>query len=279
MLSTGLQARPGEQSDFSPEGCWVRYRNSREVLGTVKNVTVSRSGDKWYVSIQTEREIEVPKHPANSAIGIDMGVVRFATLSDGSFIEPLNSFKNHERKLACEQRRLARKAKFSNNWHRQKRKITRLHQRIANVRADFLHKTSTAISKNHAIVVLEDLQIKNMSASAKGSLEQPGRNVNQKRGLNRSILDQGWGEFRRQLEYKQIWRGGLVLAVPPQNTSRTCPECGHVSADNRKTQARFKCVACGHSENADLVAAINILSAGHAVSACGEMVQSGRSVK
>ena len=264
---------------FLPKVGWVRYRNSREVLGTVKNVTVSRSGDKWYVSIQTEREIEVPKHPANSAIGIDMGVVRFATLSDGSFIEPLNSFKNHERKLACEQRRLARKAKFSNNWHRQKRKITRLHQRIANVRADFLHKTSTAISKNHAIVVLEDLQIKNMSASAKGSLEQPGRNVNQKRGLNRSILDQGWYEFRRQLEYKQVWRGGMVLAVPPQNTSRSCPNCGHVSADNRKTQAQFLCVVCGHSENADLVAAINILAAGHAVSACGEMVQSDRSVK
>ena len=154
-----------------------------------------------------------------------------------------------------------------------------MHQRIANVRADFLHKTSTAISKKHAIVVLEDLQIKNMSASASGTREQPGTNVNQKRGLNRSILDQGWYEFRRQLEYKQVWRGGLVLAVPPQNTSRSCPNCGHVSADNRKTQAKFECVACGHSENADLVAAINILAAGHAVSACGEMVQSDLSAK
>ena len=264
---------------YLPKIGWVRYRNSREVLGTVKNVTVSRSGDKWYVSIQTEREIEVPKHPANSAVGIDLGIARFATLSDGSYIEPLNSSKKHEKKLVREQRNLSRKVKFSNNWYKQKRKITRLHQRIGHVRTDFLHQLSTTISKNHAVVVLEDLQIKNMSASAKGSLEQPGRNVNQKRGLNRSILDQGWGEFRRQLAYKQEWAGGLVLAVPPQNTSRTCPECGHVSADNRKTQAKFACVSCGHTENADLVAAINILAAGHAVSACGEMVQSDHSVK
>lgn len=264
---------------YLPKIGWVRYRNSRKALGTVKNVTVSRSGEKWFVSAQTEREVEAPKHPATSAVGIDMGVARFATLSDGSHIEPLNSFKKHEQKLAREQRKLARKDKFSNNWYKQKKKITRLHQRIAHVRADFLHKTSTAISKKHAVVVLEDLRIRNMSASARGTKEQPGKNVNQKRGLNRSILDQGWFEFRRQLEYKQEWAGGLVLAVPPQNTSRICPSCGHVSGDNRKTQAKFLCVECGFSENADLVAAINILAAGHAVAACGEKVQSGLSAK
>ena len=264
---------------FLPKIGWVRYRNSREILGTLKNVTVSRSGEKWLVSIQTEREVEAPVHQSSSAVGINVGVARFATLSDGSFVEPLSSFKKHERKLVREQRRLAKKVKRSNNWNKQKGKIARLHQRIANVRADFLHKTSTTISKNHAVVVLEDLQIKNMSSSSRGSIEQPGHNVNQKRGLNRSILDQGWFEFRRQLEYKQEWSGGLVLAVPPQNTSRTCPECGHISGDNRKTQAKFSCVSCGHSENADLVAAKNILAAGHAVAACGEMVLSGHSAK
>jgi putative transposase len=262
-----------------PKIGWVRYRNSRAVLGTVKNVTVSRSGDHWYVSIQTEREVADPKHPAVSAVGIDLGITRFATLSDGSFVEPLNSFKHHEKRLACEQRRLARKVTFSNNWHRQKKKITRLHQRIGHVRTDFLHQTSSAISKNHAIVVLEDLRIRNMSASSRGTVERPGKNVKQKRGLNRSILDQGWAEFRRQLDYKQHWRGGLVIAVPPHNTSRTCPICSHVSANNRKTQATFLCVSCGHAEHADLVAAKNILAAGHAVSACGEPVQPGRSVK
>ena len=100
-----------------------------------------------------------------------------------------------------------------------------------------------------------------MSRSAAGTVEQPGRNVKQKTGLNRSIPDQGWGEFRRQLEYKLCWAGGQLRAVPAMNTSRTCPRCRHVSKDNRKSQAVFACVECGFRENADLVAAINILSA------------------
>jgi putative transposase len=94
--------------------------------------------------------------------------------------------------------------------------------------------------------------------------------VKAKSGLNKSILDQAWGTFRRQLEYKQQWRGGWVIAVPPQHTSQRCPACEHVSADNRKSQAQFQCVACGYEANADLVAARNILAAGHAVIACGE---------
>ena len=100
-----------------------------------------------------------------------------------------------------------------------------------------------------------------------------------KSGLNRSILDQGWAEFRRQLDYKMDWSGGLLIAVPPQNTSRTCPECGHVSADNRKTQARFACVNCGFEGHADIVAAINILERGLSLLACGELAQSGHSMK
>jgi putative transposase len=118
------------------------------------------------------------------------------------------------------------------------------------------------------MVVVEDLQLSNMSRSAAGSIEQPGRNVRAKSGLNRSILDQGWAGFRRQLEYKMLWAGGLLLAVPPTNTSRTCPRCGHVSADNRRMQAEVACVACGFHENADLAGAINVLRAGHARLAC-----------
>jgi len=102
-----------------------------------------------------------------------------------------------------------------------------------------------------------------------GTTEQPGRNVRVKSGLNKSILDQGWFEFRRQLDYKLAWRGGWLVAVPPHNTSRTCPCCGHVSAQKRQTQARFQCVACGFEENADLVGAINVLRAGDARFACG----------
>lgn len=118
------------------------------------------------------------------------------------------------------------------------------------------------------MIVIEDLQISNMSKSAKGTIERKGRNVKAKSGLNRSILDQGWFEFRRQLEYKQAWNGGSVIAVNPRNTSRTCPCCKQIAKENRLTQAKFECVVCGYSNNADLVGAINILAAGHAVLAC-----------
>ena len=159
---------------------------------------------------------------------------------------------------------------FINNWKKQKAKITRLHSRIADARLDFLHKNSTAISKNHAVVVLEDLKGSNMSASAKGTKEQPGKNVRAKAGLNKSILDQGWFEFRRQLEYKQAWRGGQVVLINPQHTSQTCSTCGHISPENRRTQSKFRCTSCGHEEHADLNAAKNIRRAGQARIACGD---------
>lgn len=264
---------------FLPKLGWLRYRNSRDILGVAKNITVSANGGKWFASIQTEREVEQPVHPATGIVGIDVGIARFATLSDGSHIEPLNTFRKHQQRLARYQRAMSRKTKFSSNWKKAKARVQKIHTRIANVRRDFLHKTSTTISKNHAIVCIEDLQVRNMSKSAAGSSETPGRNVKAKSGLNKSILDQGWFEFRRQLEYKQVWLGGDVLAVPARNTSRTCPACGHVSADNRQTQAKFACVECGYENNADLVGAINVLAAGHAVLACGESAQSGHSVK
>lgn len=252
---------------FLPKLGWLRYRNSRDVLGTVKNVTVSLSGGKWHVSIQTEREVE-QAIPNGDAVGIDMGVARFATLSDGTFYVPLNSFKRHETALRKAQQAMSRKTRFSTNWKKAKARVQRIHSRIGNARRDYLHKTTATISQNHAMVCIEDLQVRNMSKSAAGSADAPGRNVRAKSGLNKSILDQGWFEFRRQLGYKLQWAGGYLIAVPPRNTSRTCPACGHVSADNRTSQAKFACVECGFEENADLVGAINILRAGHARCAC-----------
>jgi putative transposase len=246
---------------FLPKLGWLRYRNSRKVLGEVRNVTVSMSAGKWFVSIQTEREVE-QSIPKGNAVGIDLGVARFATLSDGSFYAPLNSFKRHEVALRKAQQSLSRKVKFSNNWRKAKAKVQKIYARIANVRRDFLHKVSSAISQNHAIVCIEDLQVRNMSQSAAGTVDAPGKNVWAKSSLNKSILDQGWYEFRRQLAYKLAWKGGHLIIVPPHNTSRTCPNCGHVSADNRRTQARFACVACGYENHADVVGAINILSRG-----------------
>ncbi|MEO1768088.1 RNA-guided endonuclease InsQ/TnpB family protein [Thiobacter aerophilum] len=251
----------GNSRLFLPKLGWLRYRNSRDVLGTVKNVTVSQSCGKWFVSIQTEREVEQPI-PQGGAVGIDMGIARFATLSDGTFFAPLHSFRRHEVRLRKAQQALSRKVKFSNNWKNAKARVQRIHARIGNARRDFLHKTSTAISQNHAMVCIEDLAVRNMSKSAAGTTEQPGRNVRAKAGLNKSILDQAWFEFRRQLDYKLAWRGGWLVVVPPQNTSRACPCCGHVSAANRQTQARFACVECGFEGNADVVGAVNILSRG-----------------
>jgi putative transposase len=255
---------------------WITFRKSRSILGTVKNCTIGFDGGHWFISFQTERQIEPPKHPSRSMIGVDVGVTRFITLSDGTFVEPVSSFKKHQDKLARAQRALARKVKFSANWRKQKARISQIHTRIASVRRDYLHKTSTTMSKNHAMIVIEDLKVGSMSRSAKGTTENPGTHVAAKSGLNRSILDQGWGEFRRQLTYKQAFRGGEVLAVPAHHTSQTCPVCQHISAENRKTQARFECVECGFSENADLVGAINIKARGHRVLACGESALAAR---
>ena len=272
--------RKGEKDSFRfPQGCkleqqnnrlylpkigWIRYRNSRDVVGEIKNVTVSRKCGKWYVSIQTEFEMETPK-PNGGEVGINMGIVRFATLSSGECFEPINAFKNLKGKLAKLQRQLKNKVKFSRNWQKLKAKIAKLHHKIAHCRKDFLHQTSSKISKNHAVVYVEDLQVSNMSTSARGTAEEHGKNVKQKSGLNRSILDQSWFEFRRQLAYKLAWNGGHLIAVPPQNTNRTCPCCGYTAKENRQTQADFECVGCGYTENADIVGAINILQRGQEI--------------
>ena len=274
----GIKLDQGNSRVFLPKLGWMRFRKSRQVLGEVRSATVSQSGGKWFVSILTERTVDKPI-PQGGAVGIDVGIARFATLSDGSFIEPLNSFRKYESRLRRHQRAMSRKTKFSSNWKKAKAKVQKIHTRIANVRKDFLHKASATISKNHALVVVEDLKVSNMSRSAKGTVDAPGRNVRAKSGLNKSILDQGWGEFRRQLDYKLAWRGGHLIAVPPQYTSQTCPCCGHVSKDNRQTQAKFECVDCGFEENADKVGAINVLERGQRLLACGEPVQSGRSMK
>jgi putative transposase len=253
---------------FLPKTGWIRIFKSREIEGTVKNLTVSRRGKHWYASLQTEAEVPEPRHASTSEVGIDMGIRAFAALSDGAIVEPLNSFRAMEKTLARAQRSLARKVKFSANWRKQKARIAALHERIANTRGDFLHKLSTDVCKSHALIVIEDLRVSHMSRSAKGTIQAPGRNVRAKAGLNKSILDQGWGEFRRQLEYKALWAGGVLVAVPPQYTSQTCPECGLVDAGNRH-KTKFKCLGCGHTADADVNAAINILAAGHAVMACG----------
>lgn len=192
----------------------MSYRNSRQVMGIVKNVTVcslslqglvagcmtvSQSCGKWHISIQTESEVSAAAHPSTSMVGLGAGVAKLGTLSDGTVFEPVNSFQKKQKKLATLQRQLSRKVKFSNNWQKQKLKIQQLYSRIANIRKDYLHKVSTTISKSHVMIAIEDLKVKHMSRSAAGTVNQPGCTVRVKSGLNRSIPDQGWYEMRRQL--------------------------------------------------------------------------------
>jgi putative transposase len=252
---------------FLPKIGWINYFHSQPVLGAIKNVTVSRKADSWYIAIQTEREVNDVVHKQSDIIGIDVGIAQFATLSNGQVYQSAHSLKTMLDSLKYQQRQFSRKIKFSQNWRKQKTKIAKLHHQIADTRLNHLHQVSNDISKNHAIIVLEALQIKNMSQSA------AGKNVKAKSGLNRSILDQGWGEFRRQLQYKAKWLGGDVILVDPKYTSQTCPHCHNINKENRKTQSSFECLACSFTANADHVGALNILAAGHAVLACGEMVR------
>ena len=252
----------GRQVSLPMIGC-VEFWDSRPIEGTIKNVTVSRQGKHWFVALQVEIEVTDPVHPSTDEVGIDLGIATFAATSAGELHPPLNAYRRVEQKKARMQRRLAGMVKYSCNWKKQQGRIAQLDIRIANCRHNFLHQLSTQTSKNHAVIVIEDLQIGNLSRSAKGTVEEPGKNVAQKAGLNKAILDQGWGMFRRMLEYKQAWRGGAVIAVNPRYTSQTCPECGHVSKQNRPQQALFSCVACGYTYHADIVAAKNILALGH----------------
>lgn len=248
----------------------IRFYRSQAIKGDIRNYTISRRGQHWYVSIQVEMEIQ-PERTARavSAIGLDMGIKYFVTTSDGEHVAPINSFKVLEKKLGIKQRRLSKKKRFSENWKKARNCVNQIHQKIADARRDFQHKLSTKISKNHAIIVVEALKIKNMSKSASGTVEHPGKNVSAKSGLNKSILDQGWYEFRRQLDYKSTWRGGKVVEVSPQYTSQRCSTCQHIDAANRQSQEKFACIKCHKKINADVNAAKNILAAGHAVLACG----------
>lgn len=261
----GFKVDQDKSKVFLPKIGWVSYRNSRKVVGDAKNITVSRKGAHWYISIQTEYQAELLAHKSTSIVGIDMGIKQFTTLSDGTVYAPLNSFKAKAERLAKLQRQLKNKKKFSNNWKKVKSKITKCHEDIGNARKDYLHKVSTEISESQAIIVIEDLRVKNMSKSSKGNSENKGKKVAQKSGLNKAILDQGWSMFSAMLEYKQSWNSGVVIRVPAQYTSQTCPCCHHVAKENRLTQAEFVCVECGFSENADLVGAINVLAKGHAL--------------
>ena len=272
----------------------VRLRQSQAVAGELKNVSVRQRGGRWLCSIQVElAQDTLPAMGLAPSLAIDLGVAKFATL-----VNDKGQAWHHEgldlsaqaRRLKRYQRSVSRKCKGSKNRRKAIDKLGRMHQKHANQRQHFLHHLSTTLADSYPVIVVEDLKIKNMSASAKGTAEAPGKNVRQKAGLNRSILAQAWGEFQRQLAYKLQWRGGHLVKIHPAHTSQRCSGCGHVSADNRKSQAKFLCVACGHTDHADKNAANNILAAGRAAwavlrdtaaqpKACGEDVRRAKPLK
>ncbi|MFP4648503.1 MAG: RNA-guided endonuclease InsQ/TnpB family protein [Halorhodospira sp.] len=244
----------------------VSYRNSRRIPSdaTAQSVVITREGQHWMVHIQVKRDLfELSTPPADDIVGIDLGVARFLTVSDGTYVDALNErYQQLQKRLAVEQKRLERKEKGSNNRAKQRAKVASVHRKLRNIRHDFCHKVSTHLANSHGQVVVEDLAIGNMTASARGTLEQPGRQVRAKSGLNRSILAQGWGTFRQMLDYKLAERGGRLIRVNPAHTSQQCPECGHTAAGNRPSQAVFRCQACGYQAHADWVGAKNILARG-----------------
>jgi len=251
---------------FLPKIGWVRFFKSREIVGKIKNITVKRKADGWYISIVTEQKSD-KKHIPNNPVGIDVGVRKSITLSNGVFFS-LPNFDKHISRIIKLERQLDGKqhprykndpTPFSNNYRKYQKRLAKAHLKVKNTRYDFLHKITTAIAKRHNLVVVEDLKIKNITKSAKGTIENPGRNVKAKAALNKKILSQGWGIFYSLLAYKLVKNGGKLIKVVPHYTSQTCPICGCITRNNRKSQAVFKCERCGYENNADLVASFNLL--------------------
>ncbi len=242
-----------------PKLGWIKFRGWYPIPGDICNATVSLRAGQWHVAVQWQREAAEPCPSALPAVGIDRGVAVFAALSDGVQIEPVNCGKKALKALRKAQRNLSRKKRGSANRRKAIRRVAKIQMRVANSRKDFLHKTTTTVAKNHGTVVVEALKVQNMVRSSRGTVAEPGKRVRQKAGLNRAILDQGWGIFRTMLGWKLAERGGRLIEVCAAYTSQTCSACGVVDACSRISQSRFVCTSCGHEANADTNAAINIL--------------------
>ncbi|MFC5002053.1 RNA-guided endonuclease InsQ/TnpB family protein [Dactylosporangium cerinum] len=243
----------------------VRVHAHRKVDGVVKTISVKREGRRWFVVLSCDEVPALNLAETGAVVGIDMGVASFLTASDGTQIpNPRHGHRNAER-LAAAQHDLARKRRGSNRRRKTRERVAALHGKVRRQRLDHAHKTALWLVRHHDVIAHEALQISNMTRSASGTLEAPGTNVAQKSGLNRSILDAGWGVFLNVLASKAESAGRVIVAVNPANTSRTCPSCGHCAKDNRVTQAGFVCVACGFAGHADVVGATNILRAGLAL--------------
>ena len=248
-----------------PKAGWVRFRWSRAVPEGVRSyrVTLDRAG-RWHIAFAAIPK-PIPSPGTGQVVGIDRGISISAALSTGEMLTVPGLSSSRKRRLRSLQRKLARAEPSSNRRAQVKRAISKLRAREADTRRDWAEKTSTDLARRFDIIRVEDLQVVGMTRSAKGTTQNPGRNVRAKAGLNREILRSGWGLLVRRLEDKAP---GRVEKIRPHFTSQRCSACGHVAADSRKSQALFRCVTCGYADNADTNAARNI-AAGHAVTARG----------
>ena len=251
-----------------PKLGWVRLRSSHPIGGTIRSATVSRKGGYWFISFLVEDGLLTPEHHPGTPVGVDRGVAVAATLSTGEFHDrPFATVGEKTRYLRL-QRKLARKKKGSTNRATMLKAMGRITTRAVDRRADFCAQLARTLAIRHNVVVLEELRTTNMTASAKGTVEAPGKQVRQKSGLNRAILDKGWHRLELALRNAARKSGTRIVLVDPAYTSQTCYRCKVVEAHSRKSQAEFVCISRGHTDHADVNAAKNILyAAGHAVSA------------
>jgi putative transposase len=248
-----------------PKCGWVRFRLSRPVPAGLKSyrVTRDRSG-RWHVAFAAiPSAIDGPG--TGDIVGVDRGVAVSAALSTGELLTIPRLRPARQARVIQLQRKLARAKRGSSRRAQTKRAIARLKARDADVRKDWCEKTSTVLARRFDVIRVEDLNVRGMLRSAKGTVAEPGRNVRQKAGLNREMSRSGWGLLVRRLEDKAP---GRVQKISPAYTSQRCSACGHVDPKSRESQADFRCTACGFASNADVNAAINI-AAGHAVNARG----------
>jgi putative transposase len=235
----------------------VKVLAHRMAAGRVKTISLKREGRRWYVVLSCDDVPGAPLPPTCREIGVDVGVARFAATSDGEVIANPRFARDSAAGLAEAQQMLARKKRGSANRRRAKAKVGEMHRRIRNRRADFHHKTARALVSSCDAIALEDLKIASMTRSASGTLEQPGTNVAAKSGLNRSILDAGWGQFMNILAAKAEEAGRRIVLVDPRHTSITCHQCGA-----RCTRPRQDTVICPvhGATDADVNGARNIFA-------------------
>lgn len=240
-----------------PKIGWVKFRMTRDVTGRMTEATVSLTPLGWQISIGAEIVGEVAD--AGGAVGIDRGVTVPLMLSDGTRYMLPDGIERLERKHRKAQRIVGRRKRGSARWRKAVRRAAAIKAKQARVRKHWAHETTTDICRRHGTVIIERLRTKDMTKSAAGTMGNPGRNVAQKRSLNRAILNVGWHQIETMLFYK----AHRIVKVDPRHTSQTCAACGALDSRSRESQASFVCTACGHRSNADLNAARNILQRGN----------------